>query len=79
MPQFDGKLSLADYAAAEKNKTTCQICLLPQRAEIDENYRNGIPRRFIYDWLTSVLGLDVPLWTLEKHISRHHWKTNADG
>lgn len=66
------KPSLAEYAAAQKNKTTCIICLLPQRAEIDENYRAGVRRGFIYDWLTKALGLDVPLWALEKHISKKH-------
>lgn len=65
--------SLAAYAEAEKNKTVCKICLLPQRAEIDENYRNGVRRGVIYDWLTKALGLDVPLWALEKHIQRKHF------
>lgn len=65
------KPSLAEFAQS-KRQPTCKICLLPQRAEIDENYRNGVRRGFIYEWLTQVLGLDVPEWSLEKHISRKH-------
>lgn len=70
-------MSLAAFASAEKNKTTCMICLLPQRAEIDENYRNGVRRGVIYDWLTKALGLAVPLWTLEKHIGKKHHEQAA--
>lgn len=69
--------SLADYAEAHKKQTACKICVLPQRAEIDDAYRNGVRRGIIFRWLTDALGLDVPEWALEKHVQRRHASCRA--
>ncbi len=75
------KPSLADFAAA-KAPPPCRVCVLPERPEIDEAYRNGIPRRIIHEWLIDVRGYKpiglvdgVSATAIDNHLKkRHHLK-----
>jgi len=75
------KVSLADFAKA-KAPPACRVCVLPERAEIDEAYRNGTPRRIILEWLWEVRGYKtsglvdgVSEAMMDKHCkSQHHHK-----
>lgn len=75
------KPSLAEFAAA-KAPPPCRVCILPERPEIDENYRQGVPRRIIHEWLLEVKGYKpagmvdgVSETALDKHLKNgHHHK-----
>ncbi len=78
------KQSLADYAAA-KAPPSCRVCILPERAELDENYRKGVSRRLIHAWLMEECGYKptgmidgVSETALDKHFkNQHHHKKDA--
>lgn len=72
--------SLAEFAAA-KAPPPCRVCVIPERPEIDEGLRAGIPRRFILEWLWETKGYTTSAATgvsensLDKHAKgRHHYK-----
>lgn len=77
------KLSLTEFAAS-KAPPPCRFCVLPERAEIDEAYKSGIPRRVILEWLIEIRGYatngpnGVTQSAIDKHMSsKHHFKAET--
>src|SRR5688572_31862256 len=72
--------SLSEYAAS-KAKPDCRVCILSERDEIDDNVKNGVPRRIILEWLWEVRGYKtsgeggVSESVMDKHCkNKHHFK-----
>ena len=79
------KPTLVEYAAT-KAPPPCRFCVLPERTEVDEAYKAGVPRRLILEWLIDVKGYapngpnGVTQSAIDKHMtSKHHLRgdTNA--
>ena len=83
------KISLQDFAKTNE-RADCIACVLPERNEIDEAYRNGITRKMILRWLWEVREYDtksifdetgcpkgISATMLDKHLTgQHHFKGN---
>lgn len=75
MPTPDGKLSLVEFAAAKKPKSTCRVCELPELAEIHEARQLGISFKNIAGWLVEVRGYDADFIShhrVERHFGEKH-------
>lgn len=72
------RLSLSEYAAANPPRSTkCTTCGLPERAEIDEQRRNGMGVATIFKWLTEVCGYTYPQSRYQSHFANGHHKRQA--
>lgn len=71
------KVSLAEFAAS-KAPPPCKVCVIPERAEIDDALKSGISRRHIHEWLTEHKGYassgpeGISATALDKHATNRH-------
>lgn len=74
------KLSLSEFVQS-KQPPPCRLCVIPERAEVDEALRSGAPRRIVLEWLQEERGYKptgpegVSSTAMDKHcIGKHHYK-----
>lgn len=66
--------SLAEFASANiaKPGAKCWACGIPQREEMEREYRNGVPMSIIEAWLKQVCGYtDVSRSRITNHLKQH--------
>jgi hypothetical protein len=82
---MEKQMTLADYAASgqglKRPGTTCWICNLPEREEVDAALREGTSVGVIRRWLIDVRGYSEGLATrnkIENHRNKgHHERSTA--
>jgi len=75
MSKPDGKLSLVDFAAANKRKRVCRVCDLPELQEITDARAAGVSCPTILNWLVPQRGYETGWITksrLEDHFRNNH-------